>query len=92
MVGRRVIALGGLLLALSGAQAAALTRVLHGHFGRAGRHMVIDGRLDEAEWAAVTPVTQFFEIYPANAGVPTVRISWRARRPAWATGRKFSPS
>ncbi len=77
MVGCRVIALGGLLLALSGAQAAALTRVLHGHFGRAGRHMVIDGRLDEAEWAAVTPITQFFEIYPANAGVPTVRTEAR---------------
>jgi hypothetical protein len=41
-------------------------------FGRATDEIVLDGRLDEASWQAATPVTRFFETYPANLGVPAV--------------------
>ncbi len=73
MVGLRVVVtLNVLLLASTGGNARAQTPVLQGKFFQADPHMVIDGRLDESAWAAASPVTQFFEIYPANIGTPTV--------------------
>ena len=39
-------------------------------FRRATDEITLDGRLDEASWLAATPVTRFFETYPANLGSP----------------------
>lgn len=54
---------------VSAAENPALERAT---FTRATAEMTLDGRLDEVSWAAATPVTSFFETYPANLGVPAV--------------------
>lgn len=46
-------------------------------FGPAASAMTIDGRLDESSWAAASPVTRFFEVYPANVGIPVVHTEAR---------------
>jgi hypothetical protein len=39
--------------------------------------ITIDGRLDEATWSEAIPAARFFEVYPADIGVPTVRTEAR---------------
>ncbi len=46
-------------------------------FAAATSAMTIDGRLDEFSWAAASPVTRFFEVYPASAGIPVVNTEAR---------------
>lgn len=41
-------------------------------FGRVEGAITLDGVLDEVDWRAASPVTQFFKIYPANLGTPAV--------------------
>lgn len=40
-------------------------------FGKTTEEIALDGRLEEASWRAATPITKFFETYPANLGAPT---------------------
>ena len=75
MVGLRVVVtLSGLVLASIGGNARAQTPVLQGKFFQADPHMVIDGRLNESAWAAATPVTQFFEVYPVRPAIVRTRF------------------
>jgi hypothetical protein len=39
-------------------------------FGRTTEEITLDGRLNESSWQRGTPVTKFFETYPANLGTP----------------------
>jgi hypothetical protein len=39
-------------------------------FAKATEEITLDGRLDETSWRNATPVTRFFETYPANLGAP----------------------
>jgi hypothetical protein len=41
-------------------------------FGRAAGEITLDGQLAEESWRATRPQTQFFEVYPANLGSPSV--------------------
>jgi hypothetical protein len=40
-------------------------------FAKTNEQVTLDGRLNEASWWSATPVTKFFETYPANLGAPT---------------------
>jgi hypothetical protein len=68
-----VVSLAGLLFLFSADDAVSAPQ----YFTRAKSPVSIDGRLDEPAWAEAIPDTRFFEIYPANAGVPQVRTEAR---------------
>jgi len=40
-------------------------------FAKTAEQITLDGRLEETSWRSATPVTRFFETYPANLGAPT---------------------
>ncbi|HEY7638166.1 MAG TPA: DUF5916 domain-containing protein [Steroidobacteraceae bacterium] len=61
-----------MLLSASHAIAAAPERAA---FERATGEITLDGRLDEESWRAATPLSQFFEIYPANLGTPSAETT-----------------
>src|SRR5262245_18252703 len=60
-----------------GAATAALivTPCFAASFERATGEITLDGKLDEASWQSAQPRTEFYEIYPANVGEPSVATS-----------------
>jgi hypothetical protein len=46
-------------------------------FAHADSAIRIDGKLDEGAWHSAPPLTQFFEIYPADIAIPTVKTEAR---------------
>ena len=74
---RSIVTIAGLILSSFVVVAIAQERVEQGQFARAQSPVVLNGHLDDFAWSSAIPVTQFFEVYPANAGTPTVRTEAR---------------
>src|ERR1044071_3593872 len=68
---RKSAGMAAAMLASAGlARAADDPAIQRATFAKTGEEITLDGRLDETSWLSGTPVTMFFEIYPANLGAP----------------------